>query len=282
MSIQKTYRKGEKYQHTAQRENAISEVINRIQQTGSSGVYAKTGGVVKIPCWNASKNRIKAGTAVIFPSEYQICGDAFPVIPYVSGYPSFGILQTTLEENEIGSVIVAGAVRISNYAGLGDYVKPSEGGMYYKLGENGIPVLYSGRSGLFVLLGGPANYANESQGPFALLYYKYINEETEEVTDAIHVSPGYISCNGTMRYFSGTDLYMSEIEEAEAQTDGYICIETFLNDNATWSEIKIVFTSSVDEKHYPIGVCNTPHDWSNVYSFRPCVPAFIIAGDCNE
>ena len=113
-------------------------------------------------------------------------------------------------------------------------------------------------------------------------HYKYTNEETEEVTDAIHVAPGYISCNGTIRYFPGTDLYMSEVEQTESKTGGYICIETYLNDDATWSEIKIVFTSNVDENHYPVGVCNTPDDWSNVYSFRPCLPIFIVAGVCNE
>ena len=97
MSIQKTYRIGEKYTHSTSRENAISEMLNKIQQTGSFSIHTKSAGVVKVPCWNASNKTIKAGTAVIFDPDFSMSGDAFPVVHYQSGIaPVFGVVQISI------------------------------------------------------------------------------------------------------------------------------------------------------------------------------------------
>ena len=263
MIIQKTYRIGEKYTHSTSRENAISEMLNKIQQTGSFSIHTKSAGVVKVPCWNASNKTIKAGTAVIFDPDFSMSGDAFPVVHYQSGIaPVFGVVQTAIEKNEIGNAIVSGVVRIQNYTGAGYYALPENGGELFVLGDTGIPVLYSTQNEVFLILGGNAN-AENYVGPFAITY------NLDEFK--INVGAGFINANGIWMMTENT-----MIEPA----NGYICATVDLNTNTGEWEVPAIQITTPSQKAFPLGYCQIMNDLVYLTCFKVPVAIFIISGEC--
>lgn len=124
MAFYKNYTPGEAFEHTAARENDISQLLNQTQGIGGGRIAGKAPGTVRLKCYNSSASGLTVGTAVEFDSEEPMCEDAVPVKALSDSGKPWGVLEFDLAAGQFGNVIVSGPATVFASGTVADYVSP--------------------------------------------------------------------------------------------------------------------------------------------------------------
>ena len=154
---------GDDVENSAERENDIRHLLNRSGEF-RDGVNRAKRTTVRIPVWNLTPYPISAGALVYVVVTSDMCGEAFPVAPldYNPYDPQFsfddapfGILETSLQPKDTGSLVMSGPVEVEIVSGTtGNFAKPVPTGGFER-GLEGFRILHLNSAGTsaFVLVG---------------------------------------------------------------------------------------------------------------------------------
>jgi len=263
MGFHRHYHAGETYNHTAARENDISDALNIMEGIKLGKLSGSPSGTVRCKCYNASSETLVAGQCVAFSESGSLCGDAIPVENPEDETKPWAVLEQTLKEGGIGSCIVAGCATVEVSGSALDFVVPdTDDPGSFKFSDTGTArVIFTSGGKAVILLGVGTN--NTYDGPFAVTY------DTE--SEMICIEPGYVNHNGT--------FVESEYEELSPQT-GTICVYSEIStDEGEWTDPAIVYATP-DKYHYPIGYVEVNGDSVTVSCYQVAVAVLIDAAEC--
>lgn len=146
----------DKVRHSARRENALTELLNRNGMMTPGKSFRFGVRTLRIPVYNSGAATLPAG-AVAFGPNSGFQEDAIPVIALSDPDALYGILTEPLEPNAYGDAIVAGvaAVRLSAALPAGTkFVEPGDGGSFKAASGGRAQVIASQGNTALVLLGG--------------------------------------------------------------------------------------------------------------------------------
>ncbi len=154
----------DKVRHSARRENALTELLNRNGMMTPGKSFRFGVRTLRIPVYNSGAATLPAG-AVAFGPNSGFQEDAIPVIALSDPDALYGILTEPLEPNAYGDAIVAGvaAVRLSAALPAGTkFVEPGDGGSFKAASGGRAQVIASQGNTALVLLGGAGAGAAET------------------------------------------------------------------------------------------------------------------------
>lgn len=161
MAFYKNYTPGEAFEHTAARENDISQLLNQTQGIGGGRIAGKAPGTVRLKCYNSSDSSMSAGSAVEFDSDEPLCDDCVPVKAIADANNPWGVLEFDLAAGQFGNVIISGPATVLAAGTAADFVTPdvSDPDVFQFSSSGSVRVLYStalvgGVDKCVVLLGG--------------------------------------------------------------------------------------------------------------------------------
>lgn len=146
----------DKVRHSARRENALTELLNRNGMMTPGKSFRFGVRTLRMPVYNSGAATLPAG-AVAFGPNNGFQEDAIPVIALSDPDALYGILTEPLEPNAYGDAIVAGvaAVRLSAALPAGTkFVEPGDGGSFKAASGGRAQVIASQGNTALVLLGG--------------------------------------------------------------------------------------------------------------------------------
>lgn len=173
MAFYKNYTPGEVFEHTAARENDISQLLNQTQGIGGGRIAGKPPGTVRLKCYNSSDSSMSAGSAVEFDSDEPLCDDCVPVKAIADANNPWGVLEFDLAAGQFGNVIISGPATVFASGTVADYVSPNtaDPDVFQFASSGAARVLYSTtligevKKCVILLGGGDAGYS----GPLKLV-----------------------------------------------------------------------------------------------------------------
>ncbi len=153
----------DKVRHSARRENALTELLNRNGMMTPGKSFRFGVRTLRMPVYNSGAATLPAG-AVAFGPNNGFQEDAIPVIALSDPDALYGILTEPLEPNAYGDAIVAGvaAVRLSAALPAGTkFVEPGDGGSFKAASGGRAQVIASQGNTALVLLGGAGAGASD-------------------------------------------------------------------------------------------------------------------------
>lgn len=255
MGFHKNYHKGDIYKHTALRENDISVLLNQLPGVCLPGFSASSPGLVRVMCYNSMTEDITARSAVMFSQDNSLCDeDVIPIEKYSDDSKPFAVLEATLDKDQIGNAIVAGATTVSVSGEVLDYVVPdvSSPGSF-KYSRTGIArVLFADSEQAIILLGGGGKIGNDYSGYF-VLEEDPDNENTIKIVDGTDTL-GEGTCGV---YISGIDEINVNAASFTISGNTYIYLEAVYSDGNWTVQIKSSATKptlSADSFIHLIGI----------------------------
>ncbi len=218
----------DKVRHSARRENALTELLNRNGMMTPGKSFRFGVRTLRMPVYNSGAATLPAG-AVAFGPNNGFQEDAIPVIALSDPDALYGILTEPLEPNAYGDAIVAGvaAVRLSAALPAGTkFVEPGDGGSFKAASGGRAQVIASQGNTALVLLGGAG--AEEERISFQIS--AVTREETGEdgrkktsvsivVQDGLDDGSEYA---GTVRLGDGTLQPVPRFETSNSETPKYL------------------------------------------------------------
>ena len=182
---------GDQVQHSAARENAISDLLNQFNGV-SAGKNAKASvPAIRIVVYNPLSRELPAGP-VAFDKTGGMVANAVPVVPVDDADQPWGILESPLKSGTFGVVTVLGMVRAKILGTPDEYAQPDPGspGVLRYANYGSARVLFHG-SGIngetvdpVILLGGGAADAGYNG------YFKVINATGDDGVFQVRVVNG--------------------------------------------------------------------------------------------
>ena len=182
---------GDQVQHSAARENAISDLLNQFNGV-SAGKNAKARvPAIRIVVYNPLSRELPAGP-VAFDKTGKMVANAVPVVPVDDADQPWGILESPLKSGTFGIITVLGMVRAKILGTSDEYAQPDPGspGVLRYANYGSARVLFHG-DGIngetvdpVILLGGGAADAGYNG------YFKVINATGEDGAFRVRVVNG--------------------------------------------------------------------------------------------
>lgn len=256
-------KKNEKFSPKQLLENDLRRMVNRLNGFSAPPIASNSGGMVRLPCYNAGTDILNTGSPVSIHESGAMSGSSVPVKKADTASKPWGVLESTLEPDEMGNMIVAGYAVISAVSGAeSDYVEPTPDGKFQYTATGTARVLFGSDETCIVLLGSAVDSAY--RGPFALS----LGEGGE-----IRATPGYLNRNGLFSRVEGLTC---------AAGNGEVCLSSSLElSTGKWSDPVLRVTQSPGATDYPVGSCAILTGGNVQLIQYPCSVAFILlTGEC--
>lgn len=273
------YNQGEKYTHSARRENKISNLLDSAMlNIGSGAIKGSYSNGISFQCYNHGKVELKKGSVVIFLNSKIYGDDIVPVelINKKNEQKVYGVIENNIAPNGIGIATISGISEVKVCGSNDDDTdlivpnieKPTE----FKFSTKGTSRVIRNLAGnnYYAIINCASNQGTEDEEDTPLAFDVSIDQsDPENVT--ITVKSGFYNVNGVV--FGTTRETKLKIQTGYLSLYTDIINRNIITPSYVWASPSL--------KNFPIAYVTQDKDGIyHVKSSNVAVATFMISKNC--